>query len=371
MTDLVARHRVKRTLPGEQWLRRRPGSAEWQIALTVGGRRLRMSSGTQDKAQAAARAAQEHDRLYRKGALGETATLHLTVAQAAAREGNDRVAIIARALPATTRLADLTDALVDETMRHLRRERDLKPATSNRYVTSLAVLCARARDTWGVQVGPWKSANHKLPEPRGRETFIEHDQARALWQVAVPHLRPILLLEFTTGLRSANVHLLRWEEISLPMRRLVLRQKGDRPLGVDLTADAVALLQSLQPDETKRSGPVFVFGNPCIACTCSACVGKKGQPITSTRRAFQTAARLAGLGGMALRFHDLRHSFASWLLAETGDLRLVQEALGHRNIQTTSRYVHLIGNRKSAAIEAATSGLNLFAIEKRNAQNVA
>jgi integrase len=388
---MSGRSRAK-AVPGQEWLTKREGSALWHIDITIQGHRCRRSTGTADRAAAGAFAMQEQARLYREIVLGETAAQHMSIEAAAARwyaevgrgtrygqqAQRHQLAAMVAILGGKARLADLSDAMVNQLVQVLRQRRIvphnagpenqgapprpcLSPSTVNRYVTTLSALCAHARKMWGVEVGNWSLSSHKQAEPRGREVFLEHAQARALWDAAVAHLRPILLLELTTGLRKGNVHALRWEEVSLPMARLVLIQKGGRPLGVDLVPAAVALLEGLQPDETRRRGPVFWFGNPAVACRCSACLSpsKRGHGIGSTRRSFATAAKEAGLGGLGLRFHDLRHSFASWLLNQTGDLELVRQALGHRNIQTTVRYAHLAPGRKAAAVADATAGLLL------------
>ena len=59
--------------------------------------------------------------------------------------------------------------------------------------------------------------------------------------------------------------------------------------------------------------------------------------------------RQSGVTG--LRFHDLRHDFASKLLRATGNLRLVQKALGHRDIKTTTRYAHVLNHEVAEAME--------------------
>ena len=78
------------------------------------------------------------------------------------------------------------------------------------------------------------------------------------------------------------------------------------------------------------------------------------------KRSFASAAKAAGLTEMEagrLRFHDIRHSHASWMLAATGDLLLVSKRLGHANVATTQRYAHLLPGRMERAIEGAVSGL--------------
>ena len=52
-----------------------------------------------------------------------------------------------------------------------------------------------------------------------------------------------------------------------------------------------------------------------------------------------------------LRFHDLRHDFATKLLRETGNLKLVQKALNHRNVATTTRYAHVLDSDLAEALE--------------------
>ena len=279
--------------------------------------------------------------------------------------------VLLKAFGRGTLLSQLDDARVNGAVQWLRtrpatkgRPAKLSPATVNRYLTTLHVVCRRARELWGVQVGAWNKARHMQEEPDGREVFLEQDQARALVAAAVGHLRPILLLDLMTGLRRDNVVQLTWEQVSLDLARIVLVQKGGRRHAVALPPAAVQLLDGLQPDPLGRKGPAFRFGNPNVPCACPRCAHKQqryaGQPIRSIKRAFATAAKAAGLDALPsgrMRFHDLRHTFASWLLAACGDLRIVQDALGHRVLTTTARYAHLMPGRKEAAIAAATAHL--------------
>jgi len=383
----------RRKIPGEEHLVRRPGSDHWHLDITIGGHRLRRSCGTGEKAEAARLAVQEHDALWRRVMLGEMPTERLSVGQAFMRFYDEvaagtrygeqaqkhQMATMLELLPPGLLLEQLDDAVVNRLVQQLRQRaiiphnapddapsrqapRLFSGATINRYVTTLSAVCTRARRVWKVGVGEWERREHRQEESRGREVFLEQHQARQLLDAVVPHAQPIFFLALATGLRKANVHDLAWEQISLDMARIVLLTKGDKPHAVSLPPEAVALLVHLEPDPEKRRGRVFRFGNPRVGCTCAACVApsKKGHPINSTRRAFQTAAKAAGLADMPmgrLRFHDLRHSMASWVLANGGDLRLLQEQLGHADITTTARYAHLVQGRREAVVSAATAGL--------------
>lgn len=277
--------------------------------------------------------------------------------------------VLAQAIGHGTLLANLDDRRVNEAVQWMRsriakpgRPAELSGSTINRYLTTLNVVCARARKLWGIEVGQWTKAGHSMKEPEGRDVFLTHDQAHALLAEASGHLKPILLMELMTGLRLRNVVEMDWGTISLDLARAILIQKGDRRLTVSLPPPAIELLTRIEPDQTKRVGPVFWFGNPSAACDCPRCNNDRyhGQPIRSVKRTFATAifdAKLTDLPSGRLRFHDLRHTYASWLLAECSDLRIVQEALGHKNIATTARYAHLLPGRKEAAVSASAAKL--------------
>ena len=79
------------------------------------------------------------------------------------------------------------------------------------------------------------------------------------------------------------------------------------------------------------------------------------KPFTHLNESWKTATRRAGLKGF--RIHDLRHSFASNLVNAGHSLLVVSRALGHANIQQTSRYSHLSDDTLLAAAEAAANAI--------------
>ena len=376
--------RNAKAVPGEEYLVQRDGSAVWHVSFSIDGRRFRGSSGTEDKGAAAAFALKWRQEAWDEIKLGIKPRIDMTLNDAFVRYYEEmckgtpygersqkyNMALLLKALGRDTLLADLNDDRIAKLVVHFKTREPksagftegVSPATVNRYVTTLSVVCKRAKEVWGVEVGDWKKALHAQTEPKGREVFLDHTQARTLLDKLCGHARPIVLFDLMTGLRKQNAIGLQWEHVSLDLARAMMIQKGGRPLTVSLVPAAIALLVSVQPDPEKRKGPVWTFGNPCTPCTCSHCRPKRnhGQPVHSIKRAFATAARDAGLRedqAKRLRFHDLRHTFASWVLAQTGDLKLVQDALQHADIATTARYAHLMPGRKEAAIAGAVAGL--------------
>lgn len=355
----------KRPLEGEAFLRTRKGSAELQMQFTVGGVRVRETTGTSDRAQAAAMATERHRALYARLVLREgPAPLDMRWSDAIMRFAGENMhrthhglTSWARAIGPETMLRDTTEPAVAAAVERMRAA-GLSPASINRYVALAAVTCRRARDVWGVVVGAWDIRHHRQKEPAGREVFLTAEQARRLMGEACGHLRPILLVELLTGLRMRNCVGLAWENVSLDLGRALLIQKGGRRLRVELPGAAVELLRGIA--SVPATGPVFRFGGTPCECPHCASPAFHGKPIRDIRRAFAGAARRAGVqwsGETRLRFHDLRHTFASWLLAETGNLQLVREALGHAQISTTQRYAHLLPGQRAAAAEAVAAAL--------------
>jgi integrase len=364
-----------RRIAGEEHLARRPGSPEWQIRFTVAGKRVRQSAGTTDKRLAAAAAHRLHAETYRALVLHEQPPAReMTWGDASARFWSEvaqhtrygqrsqryMLRVLDRAIGVDTLLTRITDARVAEAAEQM--QATLSPATINRYVQLLDVVCRRAAAVWGAQVSGWDAAHHRLREPAGREVYLTQEQARRLMGEACGHLRPILLVELLTGLRMRNVVELQWENVSLDLGRALLIQKGGRRLRVELPSRAVDTLAAAQPDPSERIGAVFRFGNPVVSCRCPRCVSPqyRNEPIRDIRRAFGGAARRAGVlwnGQTKLRFHDLRHTAASWMLEAGGDLIAVKEALGHAQISTTARYSHLMPGRARKVAEAVSDSL--------------
>ena len=87
----------------------------------------------------------------------------------------------------------------------------------------------------------------------------------------------------------------------------------------------------------------------------------KGKAINGVKLLFRTAVKNAGI--VDFRFHDLRHTFASQLIMKGGDLKNVQELLGHKIMTMTLRYAHLSQHNKRKAVNLL-NGLTAYVSQK-------
>ncbi|TDK30594.1 tyrosine recombinase XerC [Luteimonas terrae] len=182
--------------------------------------------------------------------------------------------------------------------------------------------------------------------PRKLPQVLDVDEAAQLVEVPVDAplgLRDRALLElfYSSGLRLSELVGLRWRDLDLAAGLVTVLGKGSRQRSVPVGSHA---LRALGDWRTESGGgndaPVFP--------------GRGGGPITA--RAVQMRLRLlAQRQGLFKRVHPhlLRHSFASHVLESSGDLRGVQELLGHADIATTQIYTHLDFQHLAKVYDAA------------------
>lgn len=141
--------------------------------------------------------------------------------------------------------------------------------------------------------------------------------------------RAILELFYSSGLRLSELCALRWRDLALADGLVTVLGKGSKQRTVPVGSHATKALEAWRTESNGQpDGAVFP--------------GRGGGPITP--RAVQIRLRqLAQRQGLFKRVHPhlLRHSFASHVLESSGDLRGVQELLGHADIATTQIYTHL------------------------------
>jgi integrase len=144
----------------------------------------------------------------------------------------------------------------------------------------------------------------------------------------------VIRLLLYTGARKREVLDARWEHLDLERRTLTVPvSKSGRPRHIPLSDAALELLRGLPRDPAIP----WVFFNP-----------RTGKPPVSVFYAWDTIRKRVGLG--EVRMHDLRHTFASFLVSSGRSLYEVQALLGHHDPKVTMRYAHLSPH---ALVEAA------------------
>jgi len=214
---------------------------------------------------------------------------------------------------------------VAEFVAHQKRA-GLKPATIRRYLATLSSLFSFAeRSGWLDQNPVARFDKRSLPEAQPRTRFLSRTEYRRLLSAAEPHLKPIIEMAVETGLRSEELLSLKWDQLDVERReiRLVVT-KSNRPRVVPLSDRAVAIFVA----RARIGDSPYVFTNP-----------RTGHRYRTVKRAFRTTCLRARIED--LRFHDLRHTFASWAVQNGADLYRLSRILGHSTLQMTTRYAHL------------------------------
>ena len=179
-----------------------------------------------------------------------------------------------------------------------------------------------------------------LRAPRARRKLpktLDPDQVQKLLEIpgdAPLDVRDRAMLElcYSSGLRVSELAATRWDRLDLREGVLRVIGKGDKERVVPVGRHAIRALEQwrdVQSDLVAEPGPeVFTT--------------TKGRPLTvrAIQKRIAQRARSQGLD-QHVHPHQLRHSFASHILESSGDLRAVQELLGHANLSTTQIYTHL------------------------------
>ena len=152
--------------------------------------------------------------------------------------------------------------------------------------------------------------------------------------------RALLELLYASGLRVAEGCGLDLDDVDEARRTVRVLGKGDKERVVPVGETALEALDAYLAMRGRQRGPLFL--------------NARGGRLTP-RSAHRIVKRLARRAGITQRVtpHTLRHSFATHMLGEGADLRLIQELLGHRRLSTTQRYTHVSPEHLMRVYDAA------------------
>jgi integrase len=240
------------------------------------------------------------------------------------------------------RLGDMTSARLVECRELLAMRRS--PSTVNQYLSTLTHAFSVAVREWGwLDDNPMRRVQKlRLPAPRTR--YLADDERERLLvacqQSSNPVLHMVVMLALATGARKMELLTLTWADVDLRRRELTFRITKSRHVRVVPLAEHVF---DLLRDHTKvrRLDTQMVFPRP------------DGLQPVDIRHAWAKALQAAKVADF--RFHDLRHSFASYAAMSGASLVDLQTLLGHSSPSMTSRYAHLAQPHLIGVVERMTS----------------
>lgn len=315
---------------------KQPRSPFWYTEIVVNGRRVRRSTRHKSRREAEVFERELREQIKREDeATRGKPTAVLTLDHACGRywlEHGQHLAdavnverwirYIIRYMDASRPLADLSTRHVTAFVTDMRTD-GIGEISINRTISTLQGIHNRAAKRWEapVKVIDWRP--HKSRE-RGRTRWITQDQARKFLEALPPDTAEIVYFILLTGARRAEAFGLLRENIDWQNGTATAIAKGGKQHVFELTAEGLLHLRSI-PDR-----------------------GRYAFDTTGYRKRFDMAKVAAEIEDFT--WHDLRHTFATWLGQAGGSLEVIKEQLGHSSIAVTQKYRHVARREVRAAM---------------------
>jgi integrase len=241
-------------------------------------------------------------------------------------------------------LSEISPALIGEERDKLSRQTHYRhttycKTTINRYLAILShVFSVAVRDWYWLEENPVLKVR-KAKEDNGRVRFLSDTEREALLSAcrASPnqHLYPAVILALSTGMRQMEILSLTWADVDLARGRIILQEtkNGDRR-SVPLVGHAREIIMAL--GKVRRIDTRMIFPS-------------RNNTPASLRKPWEKALAVAGVENF--RFHDLRHTAASYLAMNGASLLEIAEILGHKTLQMVKRYAHLADSHTAQVVE--------------------
>lgn len=220
----------------------------------------------------------------------------------------------------------------------------LAPATCNRILAVFKTICSLAIMRGLLLTGQSPCAGvSPFKIHAQRERYLSRDEAQRLMRALEKNDRPeafAIRLLLLTGARKSEVLKARWEHVRLDLRLLIVPlSKSGKPRHIPLSDEAITVIRSIP----RQQGNPWLFPGHA-----------PGKPLSDLYLFWNSLRRSLGL--TSVRIHDLRHTFASFLVNAGHSLYEVQKLLGHSDPRTTMRYAHL----EQASLVAVAETVSIF-----------
>lgn len=245
-------------------------------------------------------------------------------------------------------LSDITPSLIAEKRDKLHQGKTYRGTTRSsstvvRYIASLSYAFTIAVNEWGwLDDSPIRKVT-KPTEPRGIVRFLDNHEKENLLKACEasqhPYLYTVVVLALSTGMRYSEIMKLNWKDVDFEKNRIILHEtkNGERRV-VPLVGKASILLK--KHEHLRLFDTVLIF---------PAQKGQNPQKPAVLRSAWNKALEVAQIKDF--RFHDLRHSCASYLAMNGASLAEIAEVLGHKTLQMVKRYAHLSEAHTASVVE--------------------
>ena len=249
--------------------------------------------------------------------------------------------------------------LVSITASELERWRStlqLSPRTKNKLMIAVGGIYRRAARVFGIVVNPAAQVERLRERRQSDIDVFSPEEVWALVRAAADEQDgTIFLTAAFTGLRKGELIALRWRDIDFANSTIRVRAsyalgqltspKSGKARAVPLAPDVAAALARVATRGCTTDPDDLVF------------VGDHGGYLDGSALSRRYIAALDRAGLRRLRFHDLRHTFGTRVMAKA-DIVRVQEWMGQADIQTTRRYLHFRPQADDAALVAQAFALN-------------
>lgn len=230
-------------------------------------------------------------------------------------------------------------------------------STVNRYLATLSHACTMAEREWEwLDSNPLRKVS-RMPEGKGRVRYLSEKERERLLKACQksdhPHLYAIVLIALTTGARRAEILNLMWRDVDLKSGRAVLNDtKNKERRSLVLVPPIIVELQRIQKSRKLDTDLIFTTTN-----SKSEVAGYHRAGYFYFEKDWREVRKRAKL--VDFRFHDLRHSCASYLAMNGATTAEIAAVLGHKTLAMVKRYSHLSDEHVRGIVErTALSVLN-------------
>jgi len=234
------------------------------------------------------------------------------------------------------RLDEINKTMIDG-IKQIKQKSGVSNATVNRVLALIRSILNRAKNDW-----EWLDSVPSvrlLQEPKKRLRWLTHDEAAKLLKELPEHLQNMARFTLATGLRESNVTGLLWEQIDMTRRCAWIyadQAKGKKAIAVPLNTEACAIIKE---QIGKHITYVFTY---------------ESEPVTrANNHAWRKALKRAGI--VDFRWHDLRHTWASWHIQNGTPVHVLKELGGWADLSMVLRYAHLSSEHLQGYAENAKS----------------